>query len=472
MEVQLMDSSIGTAERPLRVAIIGAGPSGFYTAQALFKQKTYQVQVDMFDHLPAPYGLVRYGVAPDHQKIKNVTRVYDRIASDPRFRFFGNVTFGRDLTHEDALEYYDQVVYAVGAQSDRRLNVPGEDLKRSFAATEFVYWYNGHPDYTQNSYDLSIDRVAVIGVGNVAMDVARVLARSPEELGRTDVADYALEALRHSRVKDIYIIARRGPAQIKFTSHELRELAELEITDVIVDPQELVLDPLSQTAVADDHEKLENLDILHHYATTPPAGHPKRIHFLFLRSPVEIIGDEDGRVAQVRLERNVLRATETGYLAAHGTGEYEHLDVGMVVRAIGYRGEPLPGVPFNKDWGVISNKDGRVADAETGIIVPREYVVGWAKRGATGVIGTNRPDAVATVARMLEDVPGITPAPRADPDAISSLLQARHIRFISWEDWQIINAAEVAAGKAQGRPRVKFTSVEAMLAVVQQAHQS
>ncbi len=467
-----MDSRIGTRERPLRVAIIGAGPSGFYAAQALFKQKNYQVLVDMFDHLPAPYGLVRYGVAPDHQKIKNVTRVYDRIASDPRFRFFGNVTFGSDLDHDELLRYYDQVVYAVGAQSDRRLNVPGEDLQRSFAATEFVYWYNGHPDFTRHTYDLAIERVAVIGVGNVAMDVARVLALSPDELARTDVADYALAALRNSRIRDIYVIARRGPAQIKFTPHELRELAELEITDVIVDPQALVLDPLSQESIADDHEKLENLEILHHYATTPPAGHPKRIHFLFLRSPAELLDDGAGRVAGIRLQKNVLRPTESGYLAAHGTGEYETLDVGMVVRAIGYRGEPLPGVPFNERWGVISNQHGRVTDADSGAIVPREYVVGWAKRGATGVIGTNRPDAAETVSLMLEDVPNLTPAPEADADAIVQVLQARGIRFITWADWKIIDAAEVAAGKAQGRPRVKFTSVEEMLALVQATRQA
>ena len=469
-----MTTHIGTEARPLRVAIFGAGPSGFYATEALLKQTTYQVSVDLFDHLPAPYGLVRYGVAPDHQKIKSVTKVYDRIATDPRFRFFGNVTFGEDITHEDALRHYDMVVYAVGAQSDRRLNIPGEDLKRSLPATQFVAWYNAHPDYAHLTFDLSIERVAVIGVGNVAMDVARILARSPEELARTDIADYALEALRSSRVRDIYIIARRGPAQVKFTNHELRELAELEVTDVIIDPKELELDPLSEAAIADNREAQTNLEIMRHYAMLGETGKPKRIHFLFLRSPVELVGDEQGRVVRMKLERNILKPTETGYLASHGTGQYEWLDVGMVVRAIGYRGQPLPGVPFNERWGVISNQDGRVTHPDTGEIVPREYVVGWAKRGATGVIGTNKPDAVATVRLMLEDVPHITPAADedADPEAIVRLLEARGIRYVSWQDWKLIDAAEVEAGKAQGRPRVKFASVEAMFQALKRAVQA
>ena len=466
-----MTNRIGTEARPLRVAIIGAGPSGFYAAQALLEQSQYQVLVDVFDHLPAPYGLVRYGVAPDHQKIKAVTRVYDRIAEDPRFRFFGNVTFGQDITHDEVLRHFDMVIYAVGAQSDRRLNIPGEDLERSLPATHFVAWYNGHPDYAHLQFDLGIDKVAVIGVGNVAMDVARILALSPDELARTDIADYALEALRHSRVRDIYIIARRGPAQAKFTNPELRELAELEVTDIIIDPRELELDPYSEAAIADNREAQTNLEIMRHYAQIGETGKPKRIHFLFLRSPVELIGDEQGRVVRMKLEKNILKPTETGYLAAHGTGEYEWLDVGMVVRAIGYRGHPLPGVPFNPRWGVISNQDGRVTDHETGEIVPREYVVGWAKRGATGVIGTNKPDAAATVRLMLEDVPHITPAADedADPEAIVRLLESRNIRYVSWQDWKLIDAAEVEEGRRQGRPRVKFTSVEAMFQALRRA---
>ncbi|NOZ70425.1 MAG: FAD-dependent oxidoreductase [Chloroflexi bacterium] len=466
-----MSPTLGSADRPLRIAIIGAGPSGFYAAQALLKQKDYAVSIDLIDHLPAPYGLVRYGVAPDHQKIKAVTRVYDRIAEDPRLRFFGNVTLSHDISHEDLKAHYDQIIYAVGAQTDKRLNIPGEDLSGSHPATEFVAWYNGHPDFADHSFDLSCESAAVIGVGNVAMDVARILALSADELERSDIADHALVALRDSHIKDIYVIARRGPAQVKFTNPELRELAELEVTDIIIDPAELELDEYSKAAIANDREKQANLEIMRHYAQIGDTHRPKNIHFWFLRSPVEIYGDEQGKVIRVKLERNELRPTETGYLASHGIGEYEYLDVGMIMRSIGYRGQPIPGVPFHERWGIISNKDGRVCEYESGEIVPAEYVVGWAKRGPTGVIGTNKPDAVATVKLMLEDVPTVVPVPddQADPEAIVSLLKERNIRYVTWEEWKLIDALEVAAGKRRGRPRVKFVRVADMLAAIEAA---
>ena len=466
-----MSLAVGTKKRPLRVAIIGAGPSGFYAAQALLKQKEVVVSVDLIDHLPAPYGLVRYGVAPDHQKIKSVTRLYDRIASDQRVRFFGNVTFGHDLTHEDVKAHYDQVIYAVGAQTDRRLGIPGEDLSGSYPATRFVAWYNGHPDYVDYAFNLSCETVAVIGVGNVALDVARILAFSPSELAHTDIADHALEALSHSRIKDIYVIARRGPAQIKFTNAELQELAELDVTDVIVDPVELEIDPLSAASIADNRTAQTNIDLLRHYAEQGPGGRERRIHFLFLRSPVEVVGDDDGRVVRVKLERNELRPTETGYLNSHGIGEYESLEIGMMMRSVGYRGEPLPGVPYHERWGVISNTGGRVSDYLSGEIVPGEYVVGWAKRGPTGVIGTNKPDAVATVRLLLEDVPTLDPAGTdlAAPEAIPALLRQRAVRYVTWKEWKLIDEAEVAAGRRLGRPRVKFVTVAAMLAVIDAA---
>jgi ferredoxin--NADP+ reductase len=461
-----MSFQVGIEARPLRVAIVGAGPSGFYAAQALLKQKDYVVSIDLIDHLPAPYGLVRYGVAPDHQKIKSVTKLYDRIASDPRVRFFGNVTFGHDLTHEDVRAHYDQVIYAVGAQTDRRLGIPGEDLLGSHPATEFVAWYNGHPDYVDYEVDLSCEGVAVIGVGNVAVDVARIMALSPAELARTDIADHALEALAHSRIKDIYVIARRGPAQIKFTNPELRELADLEVTDVIVDPAELELDPLSAASIADNRSAQTNIELLRQYADLGPVGRERRIHFLFLRSPVEIVGDQDGRVVNVKLERNELRPTETGYLNSHGIGEYEMLEVGMIMRSIGYRGEPLPGVPYHERWGIISNTDGRVSDYRSGEIVPGEYVVGWAKRGPTGVIGTNKPDAVETVEVLLEaHARGELTLPQ--PEDVATLLEQRDVRFVTYEDWKRIDALEVQAGQAVGRPRLKFDRVEDMLAVLE-----
>lgn len=466
-----MATKVGTSERPLRIAIIGAGPSGFYAAQALLGQPDYQVAIDIIDHLPAPFGLVRYGVAPDHQKIKSVTKVYEKIAEDPRVRFLGNVTFGVDLSHDDIRAHYDQVIYAVGAQTDRRLGVPGEDLAGSYPATEFVAWYNGHPDYADRKFDLSCQSVAVIGVGNVAMDVARILALSPAELEQSDIADYALEALRHSQVEDIYVIARRGPAQVKFTNPELRELDELEDADVIVAGEELDIDPLSAASIADNREAQTNIDILRHYAEMGPLSKGKRIHFLFLRSPVELIGDENGNVTHIRLEKNELRPDDRGGLNSHGRGEYETLAVGMVMRSIGYKGEPLPGVPFHAKWGVIANENGRVAEYGTGKVVPGEYCVGWIKRGPTGIIGTNKPDSVATVRLLLEDTPTIAPIDddKAHPDAVTALLQARGVRFVGWAEWQMIDAAEVAAGEKLGRPRLKITSVTQMLVTVQQA---
>ncbi len=466
-----MSSKLGTPERPLRVAIIGAGPAGFYAAQALLGQPDYRVSIDIIDHLPAPYGLVRYGVAPDHQKIKSVTKIYDKIAEDPRVRFLGNVTFGVDLTHEDVRSHYDQVVYAVGAQTDRRLGVPGEDLQGSHPATEFVAWYNGHPDYADRTFDLSCKSVAVIGVGNVAMDVARILALSPSELEQTDIADYAIEALRHSQVEDIYVIARRGPAQVKFTNPELRELGEMEICDVIIAGDELDLDPLSTASVADNREAQTNIEIMRHYADMGPQGRSKRIHFLFLRSPVELIGDESGRVTHMRLEKNELRPDDKGGLNAHGVGEYETIEVGMVMRSIGYKGEPLAGVPFHKKWGVISNEGGRVTDYDSGQVIPGEYCTGWIKRGPTGVIGTNKPDSVATVRLMLEDVANLAPVADdlAKPEAVVSLLKERGTRFVSWEEWKLVDAAETSAGEHLGRPRVKLTSIPAMLDTIDKA---
>ncbi len=465
-----MTSKLGTGSRPLRVAIVGAGPSGFYAAGALLQQKDYHVSIDIFDRLPAPYGLVRYGVAPDHQKIKSVTKIYDRTIQDSRVRYFGNVELGKDITHEDLKAHYDQIIYAVGALSDRKLNIPGEDLDGSFSATEFVAWYNGHPDFRDRHFDLTQESVAVIGVGNVAMDVTRILAKSVDELAKTDIADYALEALRHSRVKYIHVIARRGPAQVKFTNPEIKELGELEIADVIVKPEDLVLDPASAEAVKEDRTAQRNLETLQELAERGATGKPRQIHFHFLRSPVEIYG-QDGKVVGMRLEINELRPTETGYIQSYGTGQYEEMDVGLIFRSIGYRSVPIPGVPFYDRWGIIPNDKGRVTETHGGPIVPGEYVVGWAKRGPTGVIGTNKPDAVETVQLMLEDVPNLTPVSeeQARPSAIEELLQSRGVEYIRFEDWKLIDELEVKRGQEQGRPRVKFTSVEEMLEAVRKA---
>jgi ferredoxin--NADP+ reductase len=454
---------LGTEQRPVRIAIIGAGPSGFYAAGALFAQKDIHVTVDMFDRLPAPYGLVRYGVAPDHEKIKAVTKMYDRTAANPRFRFFGNVTFGVAINHAELRQHYDQIVYAVGAQSDRRLNIPGEELAGSLSATEFVAWYNAHPYFADLEVDLSCDAVAVVGVGNVAMDVARILAKNVAELKTTDIADYALARLAQSNIQDIYVLSRRGPAQVKFTNPEIKEFGELENVDVVVRPEELELDPLSAVEIANDAVARKNLEILREYAQRPLRGRPRRVHFRFLVSPVEIQGDEAGRVAAIRLERNELQPGEGGDLRAHGTGQFESLPVGMVLRSVGYKGLPLENVPYDQRTGIIPNQGGRVIDPKTGDQVGGEYVVGWAKRGPTGVIGTNKPDAAETVQNMLADVPHLRPAPLPQPEEVLGLLEERAINYITMDGWRILDALEVSAGAAEGRPRVKLVHIQEML---------
>ena len=466
-----MTAQLGTEQRPLRVAIIGAGPSGFYAAGALLKPSDLHVSVDMIERLPAPHGLVRYGVAPDHQNIKAVSKVYDRTAADAHFRFFGNVQYGQDITYADLKRLYDAVIYAVGAQSDRRLNIPGEDLPNSMSATEFVAWYNGHPDYVDRAPDLEVEAALVVGVGNVAMDVARILAKTADELAETDIADYALPVLAESKIKRIYVVARRGPAQSKFTNVEIREFGHLDNADVIVDPADLRLDKASSASIQDDTAAQKNMDYLNAYAEMGDSGKPRKVYFKFLLSPVEIIAGDDGKIAAVKLEKNRLRPTTTGYINSEGTGQYETLDVGLVLRSVGYRGLPVEGVPYNERNGTIPNEVGRIIDPATERPRYGEYVVGWAKRGPTGVIGTNKPDAIESVNSMLEDLSSerIEPAPDADPAAVVELLQARNVRFVTMDEWGKLNEMELSKGKAQGRPRVKFTDLDTMLATLEGA---
>jgi ferredoxin--NADP+ reductase len=457
---------LGTAARPLRVAIVGAGPTGYYAADHLLRQDGVVVEVDMFDRLPTPYGLVRAGVAPDHQKIKAVTSVFDKVAANPRFRFFGSVEFGKEIMVADLRAHYHQIVYTTGAQTDRRMGIPGEDLRGSHPATEFVAWYNGHPDYRDCRFDLTQERAAVVGVGNVAVDVARILCRTPEELAKTDIADYALEALRHSRIREVYLLGRRGPAQAAFTNPEIKELGELEDADISVVPEEVVLDPLSRAALEKTEDRLtaKKVEILQSYAQRPLSGKRRRLILRFLVSPVELTDDGTGAVSGVRLVRNELYATATGTLQPKPTGQFETLPAGLAFRSVGYRGVPLPGVPFNDTWGVILNEKGRVLDPETKQPVVGEYTAGWIKRGPTGVIGTNKPDAAETVACMMEDLgqgATLTPA-EPEPAAAERLVRERQPRCFSYADWRRLNELEVSRGRAQGRPRVKFTSVEEM----------
>ena len=450
--------SPGTPERPLRIAIIGAGPSGFYAADALLKHE--DTHVDLFDRLPTPFGLARGGVAPDHPAIKKVTALYQRIATLPGFRYFGNVRLGADLHAEELAAYYDAWIYAVGAESDRLLGIPGEHLLGSHSATTFVGWYNGHPDHQLHPFDLACERVAVIGVGNVAMDVARVLAAPPDSFATSDIAAHALDVLRASKVREVFVIGRRGVAEAAFSPAEIEELAELPGVDLVVDPAEVAVDPQFAPTSAN---AMKNVAFCQARAAAGEGTAPRKIRLRFLVSPVEILGDADGRVTAVRLERNALVADADGRPVPHGTGAFEVLPVGMVLRSVGYQGVPIPGVPYDPRTHRIANEGGRVRDAHSGALRAREYVVGWAKRGPTGLIGTNRGDSAATVAALFADLPGWPDADLAPPDALPEALAARGVHVTSWGHWQRLDAAETARGEAAGKVREKFIRVADML---------
>jgi ferredoxin/flavodoxin---NADP+ reductase len=454
-----VDREIGTAENPLRVAIVGSGPAGFYAAGHLLKDKERVTQVDMFDRLPTPWGLVRGGVAPDHPNIKAVSRVYEKTAAHPEFRFYGNVEYGADVLHDDLTERFHAVVYAVGAQTDRRMGIPGEDLPGSWAATEFVAWYNGHPDYRELEFDLSAETAIVVGNGNVATDVARMLALTREELACTDVADHSIDVLADSGVKEIVVLGRRGPAQAAFTNPELLELGEMTDADVYVDPKDAELDPLSREWLAgEDAGKTarKNVEIVSDYARRKPTGKRKRIVLRFLVSPVEIHGEE--RVEAVTVRRNRLEPDESGVLRPRPTEETETISAGLVFRSIGYRGLPLPSLPFDDARGTVPHEAGRVRDGE--------YVVGWIKRGPTGIIGTNKRDAQETVNTLLADLEAgrLLDPLRPEREELEGLLDERRPDHVTYEGWEAIDHAERSAGEPHGRPRVKLCTFEELLA--------
>ncbi|HEX5853701.1 MAG TPA: FAD-dependent oxidoreductase [Solirubrobacteraceae bacterium] len=465
-----------TDDTPIRIAVIGSGPAGFYTAGHLLKDPEERIEVDMLERLPTPWGLVRSGVAPDHPKIKSVTRVYEKTAAHPRFRYFGNITFGEHVSRDELLERYHAIVYATGSPSDRPLGIPGEELPGSHAATDFVGWYNGHPDHTDLEVDLlSAQRAVVIGNGNVAIDVARMLVLAPAELAPTDTADHALEVLAESRVSEVVVVGRRGPAQAAFTNPELLELGELADADVIVDPDELERALAVHDAGAEeDATARRNVEILRSYAARQPTGRRKRIVLRFLLSPVTLHADAHGRLGTVELVRNELVPGPGGGLRAQPTEERETIAAGLAFRAIGYRGIPLPGVPFDDRSAVIPNDGGRVLDADAGEPLPGEYVVGWIKRGPSGVIGTNKRDAQETVNAMLADLApaggnGSAPSPStrepSDPDAgsVEALLRTRQPQLVTYSGWESIDRHERALGEPAGRPRVKLTRIEELL---------
>ncbi|MGK5555387.1 FAD-dependent oxidoreductase [Actinomadura kijaniata] len=439
---------------PVRVAVIGSGPAGLYAAEALVKQAEGNVRVDVLDRLPTPYGLVRYGVAPDHPSIKSIARYLQKVLEHPAVRFFGGVELGRDVTREELLGCYDAVVYATGAMVDRRMGIPGEDLPGSVAATDFVNWYCGHPDAADHAFDLSAEEVAVVGVGNVAVDVVRVLARTPEELRHTDVPEHVLEALGRSRVRRVHMIGRRGPAQAKFTTKELRELGALPHSEIHVRPEDMELDPVSAAVAESDRHVRGNIKVLREW-TGPPAGdRPRRIDVRFWRAPAEILGST--RVEGLRLE--VTRLGEDGRLVR--TGESETLPVGLVLRSVGYQSVPLAGVPFDERAHVVPNAGGRILGPD-GAPVPREYVAGWIKRGPTGVVGTNKSDAAETVRHLLEDhAAGTWPEPAR---RIEELFEARRLPVVTYDDWLNLDAAEIALARSLDRgERVKLARWEAM----------
>ncbi|HEY8583565.1 MAG TPA: FAD-dependent oxidoreductase [Capillimicrobium sp.] len=457
-----MTPSVGTPENPLRVAIVGSGPAGFYAAGQLLAAKELAVEVDMFDRLATPWGLVRAGVAPDHPKIKSVTRVYEKTAKKDGFRFHGNVEIGKDVMHDELAGAFHAVLYAIGAPTDRKLGIPGEDLPGSHAATEFVAWYNGHPDYADHEFDLTPRTAVVIGNGNVALDVARMLALTPGELETTDTADHALEALEASQVEEIVVLGRRGPAQAAYTNPELRELGELADCDIIVDPADVVLDPVSQAHIesdAADVTEKRNVEIVTDYAQRAATGKRKRIVLRFLASPVEIVGTD--RVEGVRIVRNELVDAGGGRLAANPTGEQELIECGLVLRSIGYRGTPIPGVPFDDGRATIHNVGGRVTREGTEEPVPGVYTAGWIKRGPSGVIGTNKKDAQETVDALLADLAaGALPQPAGDGAALLETLTERGVDVVDYAGWEAIDLHERTTGEPLGRPRVKLVRRE------------
>ncbi|WP_063064596.1 FAD-dependent oxidoreductase [Nocardia violaceofusca] len=438
----------------LRVAIVGAGPAACYAAQEL--RARADVEVDIFDKLPTPWGLVRAGVAPDHAGTKAVTAAFDSGFGRDAVRMHLNVEVGKHISHEELLEHHHAVIYAVGASTDRRLGIPGEDLPGSHSATEFVAWYNGHPDYANRHFDLSGERAVIIGNGNVALDVARILTMDPQRLATTDIADHALKALRHSTIREVVLLGRRGPAQAAYTSPEFLALGHLPGVDVVVDEADLVLDPGTQ-ALLDDPEAEPSLvlkvDLAREYAERLPVAGNKRIVFRYLTSPTAIAGD--GRTESVELVRNALVPGAEG-LRAEPTGVGESLPAGLVLRSIGYRGEPIDGLPFDHVRGVVPHEGGRVT--------PGVYVTGWIKRGPQGVIGTNRTDSKETVDQLISDfIAGALNSPRQDREALAELVAQRQPEVVDRTGWAAIDAVERAAGMAAGRPRVKLTDIEELL---------
>nr|WP_185991274.1 FAD/NAD(P)-binding protein [Janibacter cremeus] len=443
---------------PLRVAIIGAGPSGLYAAQALAGQDDVEVSVDVFDRLPAPFGLARYGVAPDHLSLRSVRTTLEAVLDRPTVRLLANVEVGTDISVEELHRFYDAIVFTYGAATDHRLEIPGEDLTGTISATELVNWYCGHPDAAGEHVEAAITAATsavVVGVGNVAVDVTRVLSKTAPELEHTDMPQHVLDLLAGSSITSVTVLGRRGPAQAAFTTKELKELGELADADVHVDPRDLALDPVSEADIEGERRRERNMRVLQGWSTRAKGEGRRTIRLRFFSQPVEIIGP--GRVTGVRVERTRLDAD--GSLS--GTGEHITIDADLVVRSVGYQGMPLAGVPFDTARGVIPHDEGRVHDGDD--VVPGEYVAGWIKRGPTGIIGTNKKDATATVRSLIADAAQLPRAARPDPDAVTSHLSDRGVHYVNVDGWRAIDAAEIALGESMGRARTTLHDREALL---------
>lgn len=443
---------------PLRIAIVGSGPAGMYAAEHASKLAPGS-HITIFERLRFPYGLVRYGVAPDHHRMKSVTRLYERALDTPGVELRLGVTIGTDITVEELLSAYDAIIYAYGAAHDRALEIPGEHLRGSHSATEFVAWYNGHPEFTENTPDLSHNTAVVIGLGNVAIDVARILAKSTDELYESDIADHALAHLASSNVTDIYIVGRRGPAEARFTTKELRELAELANADIVVDPADLNLYPLQEAAIAGDVNATKNVEVLRAMSEQPLTGKPRRLHIRFYERPIQIVGDD--KVEAIVLGRNQV-SEANGTLLVKPTDDTTLVPAGLVLRSVGYRGSQLTGVPFDELRGVIPNDTGRVLQDDGKTPLARHYVAGWIKRGPSGVIGTNRGDALETIQSLVADFEGGGHHLPRTPADIDELLAQRDIRWLDTAAWRTIDAFELARGEEAGRPRVKITQYDAL----------
>jgi len=454
----------------LRIAIVGSGPAGFYAAEHLFKNSDIDIYIDMFDRLPTPHGLVRSGVAPDHQKIKSVSKVFDKIALKPEFRFFGNVEYGKHIKLEDLKRFYNQIVFATGAQTDRKMGIPGEDLRGSHTATEFVAWYNGHPDYSELDFDLSVKSVAIVGVGNVAVDVARILCRSNEELLETDIANYALEKLSKSNIKKVYMLGRRGPAQAAFTNPEVMELGRLADAEVKTLSEEVEIDELTNQEIEKKQDKstIKKLEIVKGFSESRPGNKSKTLFIRFLVSPVEIIGDERNHVKKLKIVKNELYRNEKGDLRPRATNKYEELDIGLVFRSIGYAGVPLPDLPFSERHGIIPNINGRITNDGSDEHITGLYATGWIKRGPTGVIGTNKADSGETVKSMVEDIENrkFIKTDQHTDNEINEFIRSRNPNFVTYKDWLKLDELEKQRGKKHGRPRVKYTKISEIMKVL------